>query len=83
MASFPYLSYIYDRRKKSSSSKPAMIEMRITYNKRQKYISTGISVLPKQWKKGRVIGTPDALQSNQLLDKMLADVRQVIAEMVN
>lgn len=83
MTSFPYLSYIYDRRKKSSSSKPAIIEMRITYNKRQKYISTGISVLPKQWKKGRVVGTPDALQSNQLLDKMLADVRQVIANMVS
>jgi len=83
MSNFPTITYIYDRYKKSSPSKEAIIEMRITYNKRQKYMSTGIKVLPRQWRKGRVVNRPDALQCNQLLDKLLADVRQVILDMVN
>lgn len=83
MAAFPNIVFIYDRYKKSSPSKPAVIEMRITYNKKQKYITTGIKVLPNQWRKGKVVNTPDALQSNQLLDKMLADVKQAIVDMAN
>lgn len=55
--------------------------MRITYDKRQKYISTGIMLYPRQWKKEKVVNTPDALSLNQQLDKMLVEVRQVILEM--
>lgn len=78
---FPSLTYIYDRYKKSSSKQKAAIELRITYNKKQKYLSTGISVLPHQWKDGVIINCPDAPFFNQFLDKLLFEVRQVLLEM--
>ena len=80
--SSPIITYIYNRYKKASPSIKASVEMRITYNKKQKYISTGIYLFPNQWKKGKVINTPDALQLNQLLDKMLIDVRNIILDMM-
>ena len=55
--------------------------MRITYNYKQKYISTGILLYSNQWKNGKIINTPDAMILHQLLDKMLMDVRQIIMEM--
>lgn len=79
----PQVTYIYDRYKKASPTKKAAIEMRITYDKKQKYISTGISVYPSQWKNGKIINTNVALQLNSVLDKMLIDVNQIIYEMIN
>ena len=78
---FPSLTYVYDRRKKATPRQGAIIELRITYNKKQKYLSTGISVLPHQWKNGKIINCPDAPFFNQFLDKLLFEVRQVLLEM--
>lgn len=56
--------------------------MRITYNSRQKFLSTGIMLYPNQWKKGIITNCPDAIQISQTLDKLLTDVRQIILTMI-
>ena len=78
----PIITYIFDRYKKATSTHKAVVEMRITFNRKQKYISTDIFLYPNQWKKGRIVNTPDAAQLNQVLDKMLVNVRQVILDML-
>ena len=79
----PQVTYIYNRYKKASPKIAASIEMRITYDKKQKYISTGISLYPNQWKDGRIINRTDAIQLNNILDNFLIEVRQIIMDMVN
>lgn len=79
---YPQVSFIYDRYKKASSTRKASVEMRIAYNYRQKYISTGIRLYPNQWKNGKIVNCPDILQISQVLDNMLANVRQIIMEML-
>lgn len=69
-STFPKITYIYDRYKKSSPKRKAAVEIRITYNRKQKYISTGIELYPKQWKEGSIVNTLDALQLNQQLERM-------------
>lgn len=83
MTSFPKITYIYDRYKKASSKRKGTIEMRITYNRKQKYISTGIELYPKEWKKGEVVATADAQELNNQLDIMIAKVRQILIDMSN
>lgn len=78
---FPSLAYVYDRYKKASSKQKAVIELRITFNKKQKYLSTGVSIYPHQWKAGTVVNSPDAPFLNQYLNKLLMDVRQTLLEM--
>ena len=83
MTSFPKITYIYDRYKKASSKRKGTIEMRITYNRKQKYISTGIELYPKEWKKGEVVATADAQELNNQLGIMIAKVRQILIDMSN
>ncbi|MBR1879156.1 MAG: site-specific integrase [Prevotella sp.] len=78
----PLLAYIYNRYGKATSNKEAVVELRITYERRQKYISTGIWLLPKHWRNGSVVNRVDAIQLNQMLDKLIVEVRKVIMEMI-
>lgn len=79
----PFLVYVWNRYGKATSKKEAVVELRITYERRQKYISTGIWLLPKHWHNGSVVNRIDAMQLNQMLDKLLVEVRKVIMEMVD
>jgi len=58
----PQITFIYDRRKTASPTRKASVEMRITYNYKQKWPSTGIMLYPHQWKNGKITGvtTPSA-----------------------
>ena len=78
----PQINLIYDRRKTASPVRKSSVEMRITYNYKQKYLSTGITLYPHQWKNGTITDCPDIVQISQTLDKMLGDVRQVIYSMM-
>lgn len=81
MSGFPKISFIFDRYKKASRNKSAVVELRISYNRKQKYISTGIQLFPKEWKNGIVINRPDARSLNQMLDNLLFEIRQILMEM--
>ena len=75
------MSFIYNRYKTAASNKAASIELRITYYGKQKYVSTGIKILPDQWKGGKIINHSNALHLNAFLDKMLGEVSQIIYNM--
>ena len=78
----PQISFVFDRRKTASSTTKSSVEMRICYDYKQKYISTGIWLYSNQWKNGKIINCPDIVQISQILDKLLTDVRQIIYEMM-
>lgn len=77
----PLLEYVWNRYKKATSTKEAVVELRITYERKQKYMSTGIRLLPKHWHHGVVVNRIDAIQLNQFLEKLMVDVRKVILQM--
>lgn len=58
--------WVYDRRKVGSPKKEATVELRITYKGRQKFVSTGVRVLPKQWRHDKVVGRLDAQELNNM-----------------
>ena len=78
----PQINFIYNRYKTATASKPAAVEMRITYNYKQKYMSTGIMLYPNQWKNGKIINCPDIIQISNILNKLLTEVRQVLYDMI-
>ena len=79
----PVIAYIYNRYGKASATKDAVIELRIAYNNKQKYLSTGIRLLPREWHRGRVVNRLDATILNKTLDKLMTEVRQVIYQMID
>jgi site-specific recombinase XerD len=78
----PLVQYVWNRYGKATSKKEAVVELRVTYERRQKYISTNIWLLPKHWRNGTVVNRVDAIQLNQTLDKLIVEVRKVIFEMM-
>ena len=81
----PVITYIYNRYKHASPTREAVIELRIAHNNRQKYMSTGIRVYPKEWESRhqRVINRIDAAILNKTLDKLMNEVRQVLYDMID
>lgn len=78
----PLLKFIYDRQKRGSRKKEATVELRITYGGKQKYISTGVKVLPQHWKEGYMVRDRyDAAELNETLNLMMKNVRTVVNAM--
>lgn len=76
----PIFKLVYDRKKKASNTTEGSIELRITYNRIQKYVTTGVRVLPKQWRNGSVVNRIDAYELQQTLDLFVTKARRVVNE---
>ena len=77
----PKITIVFDRRHLANINKKGSLEIRISYNYKQKFIATGIMLYPNQWKNGLIVNCPDILQISQILDRMLIDIRQILMEM--
>lgn len=79
----PIVGLKWNRYGKASPSQDAVIEIRIWYNAKVKYLSTRLRAYPKEWddKNKRVVNRFDAAVVNHQLEKLLIDVRQVCYDM--
>ncbi|MBQ9636749.1 MAG: tyrosine-type recombinase/integrase [Prevotella sp.] len=76
----PVFKLIFDRRGRASKTKEGAIELRITYNRIQKHATTGVRVLPRQWKNGFIINRIDAAELQAALDHYVSHARKVVNE---
>lgn len=82
MIHYPTIKLIFDRHKRASSTKEGAIELRITHQRQQRFATTGIRVLPKQWRDGRIVNRLDALELQQALDAFVLNAQRIIQERV-
>lgn len=77
----PYIAFVYDRYHKATATKRGVLEIRVTYDGKQKYMTTGFRLLPKEWHHGMVVNRPDAQILNQTLQMLINDIRKVLLKM--
>lgn len=77
----PLVKYVFNRRKTATSKREATVELRITHKGKQRYINTGIRVLPREWRNGHVVGRADTEVLNKTLERLLLEVRKAILQM--
>lgn len=77
------VTLVFNRRKTGSAVKAASVEIRVTWKGRQKFFSTGVSVLPKQWDaRGLLVrGHADADVMNRSLEGQRRNVLDVIEKL--
>lgn len=75
------MKLIFDRRKRASKTKEGAIELRITYDRKQRFVTTGVRVLPKNWRNGQVVNRLDAYELQRTLDMFVAHARSVINDL--
>lgn len=78
------LSIIHNRQRRGTSQNPVSIELRFSFRKERKYLSTGIKVIPSQWSDSqkRIIRHKDADALNEKLDMFEERANKVIAKML-
>lgn len=81
----PTLQFVFDRKKTATKTRKGIIEMRITYLRKRKYMTTGIKCFPSQWSQDKesVVNSTDAVHCNQVLLEMKKKAMKVIADMVD
>lgn len=78
----PVVGFVYNRKKTATKTKAAVIEIRVSYDYKKKYLSTGIKVLPKEWRGDMVTGRTDAIELNKALTTMRNKVLKAINDMM-
>ena len=81
----PTIQFVFDRKKTATKTRKGIIEMRVTYMRKRKYMTTGIKCFPSQWSRDKesVVNSTDAVQCNQMLLEMKKKAMKVIAGMVD
>lgn len=77
----PTLTLVYDRKGVATTTKEAPVELRIGFERRYKYITTGVRLLPKHWRGSYVTNRADAAELNETLDLIISKVRKIINTM--
>ena len=75
------MKLVFDRMHRATASKEGSIELRITWQRKQKFATTGIRVLPRQWRNGRIVNRIDAMELQDALDLYVAKARKVINDL--
>lgn len=76
----PIFKLVFDRKKRASATKEGSIDLRITYERVQRHVATGVRCLPKQWRNGSVVNRMDAFDMQQTLDTFVAKARRIVNE---
>lgn len=76
----PIFKLVFDRNHRASNIKEGSVELRITYNRIQRFVTTGVRALPKHWKDGSIVGRVDASELQRTLDTFVINARKVVNE---
>lgn len=79
---YPIVKLVYDRRHQACNTRGGVVEVRVTYRRTQKYYSTGVRVLARQWDGEQVIGHPQSVDLNLRIDTLVRPIRDYIAKLM-
>lgn len=80
---FPQIHIVFDRRKLATPTRQGSVEIRVTHNYKQKWISTGIRLYSTQWDHGKIVNCENINQISKVLEKLVGDIREVILDMID
>lgn len=75
--------FVFDRRKTATTKKLGTVEIRVTVNRKNQYISTGMRLYKSEWKFGQIVNRPDCQELmnrlNTIRIKLEKEVTKCIA----
>lgn len=81
----PKIKFVFDRRKRAGRGKTGSVEMRITHERVQKFLTTGVYLYPHQWDDlgQQVRDCMEATEYNIILSSMKKKALQIISRMLD
>lgn len=80
--SLPTVKIVFDRKGRADEQHPQPIEVRITHDRKVKYLNLSIKVTPSQFRNGQVVNHPQASAYNEIITDVLHRVNRHIADCV-
>lgn len=77
------IKLVYDRKKKANRTMPGTIEVRVTVDRMVSHYSTGIRVLPSEWRNDMIQNRPDSMELNERLRIILRRVQAFLNDVVD
>lgn len=79
----PLFKLVFDREKRASETKEGSIQLRITYDRKQCFITTGVRCFPKQWhRSGKIVNRLDAFEMQRTLDEFVTHAKKTTFELI-
>ena len=69
---------IFDRKKEASSKKKGLLQIEIRYEKKRKFISTGVKLYKNQYRGGRIVNIDDAERLNERVNRQIAEIEALV-----
>ena len=80
----PQIKFVFDRKHLASNNNKGVIDLRITYNRKQKFITTGVKCFPGEWDDAHEsIKSLSSQEDNAMLMKVRKRALKIIGEMVD
>ena len=80
---YPTTRFVFDRKKTATEDKDALVQVEILYERKKKYVSTGVRLYSDQWnEKLHVIRRNDSIQLNERLDTIKGDIDEFIVSLM-
>ena len=80
----PQIKFVFDRKHLASNIKKGVIELRITFKRKQKFITTGVKCFPGEWDDAHEsIKSLSSQEDNAMLMKVRKRALKIIGEMVD
>lgn len=73
---------VFDHRGRATNDRPGSLELRVTESRRSYYINTGIKVLRREWKYGRIVDRPDCEALNERLDIICRRIDEIVNDCI-
>jgi hypothetical protein len=77
------IKLVYDRKKKANRTTPGTIEVRVTVDRMVSHYSTGIRVMPSEWRNDMIQNRPDSMELNERLRIILRRVQAFLNDVVD
>jgi len=78
----PVFKFVFDRHGRASKNTEGSVELRITYERKCYYVTTGVRVLKKHWKEpAQIVNRLDAYELQRTLDSFLTHARTLFNNM--
>ena len=73
----PTIRLIFDRKNQATKTKSAPIVIEVLYQRKRKYLSTGIKIYSDQWNNGKIKNHPQSIQLNKTISDLMSSLYEL------
>ena len=80
---YPAIRLVFDRKKTASKKTEGLVQIEVKFDKKNKYLSTGIKLYSDQWKNGQATNRLDYIEMNNQMENQIKNIRSFVNSLID